>query len=148
MAGYIDFVKTGSKDRYFFGTIIINCQDTDNALGLIEGQQRTTTFLLLLKALLVRINAILNTAVYDDESAALILGLRARRRKIMEILYKAEAEDISDKPDREKDALICHRDTLLENHSINERYKNELANILQTTDYEGAEANSYKIKYK
>lgn len=144
----IDFAETGSRDRYFFGTIIINCQDNDTKFGLIDGQQRTTTFLLLLKALLVRINAVLNTAVYDDESASLILGLRARRRKIMEILYKAEAEDISDKPDREKDALICHRDTLLENHSINERYKNELANILQATDYESAEANSYKIKYK
>ncbi len=144
----IDFAETGSKDRYFFGTIIINCQDNDTKFGLIDGQQRTTTFLLLLKALLVRINTVLNTAVYDDESASLFRGLRDRRRRIMGILYKAEPEDVSDKPDREKDALICHRDILLENHSINERYKNELANILQTTDYEGAEANSHKIKYK
>lgn len=51
-----DFVESESKDRYFFGTIIINCQDNDTKYGLIDGQQRTTTFLLLLKALLVRIN--------------------------------------------------------------------------------------------
>lgn len=50
-----DFVESESKDRYFFGTIIINCQDNDTKYGLIDGQQRTTTFLLLLKALLVRI---------------------------------------------------------------------------------------------
>ena len=103
----IDFVEAGSKDRYFFGTIIINCQDYDTKFGLIDGQQRTTTFLLLLKALLVRINPVLNTPVYDEESASLFRGLRDRRRRIMGILYKAEPEDISDKPDREKDALIC-----------------------------------------
>ena len=45
-----DFVESESKDRYFFGTIIINCQDNDTKYGLIDGQQRTTTFLLLLKA--------------------------------------------------------------------------------------------------
>ena len=144
----IDFIEAGSKDRYFFGTIIINCQVNDTKFDLIDGQQRTTTFLLLLKALLVRINAVLNNAVYDDESASLFRGLRDRRRRIMGILYKAEPEDISDKPDREKDALICRKDILLENYSINEKYKTELANIIQATDYEGAEANSYKIKYK
>lgn len=51
-----DFVGSESRDRYFFGTIIINCQDNDTKYGLIDGQQRTTTFLLLLKALLIRIN--------------------------------------------------------------------------------------------
>lgn len=49
----VDFVASDNKDRYFFGTIIINCQDNDTKLGLIDGQQRTTTFLLLLKALLL-----------------------------------------------------------------------------------------------
>lgn len=39
-----DFVESESKDRYFFGTIIINCQDNDTKYGLIDGQQRTTTF--------------------------------------------------------------------------------------------------------
>ena len=48
-----DFVDSDSKDRYFFGTIIINCQNDDTKYGLIDGQQRTTTFLLLLKAFLL-----------------------------------------------------------------------------------------------
>ena len=51
-----NFIAGDSKDRYFFGTIIINCQENDTKLSLIDGQQRTTTFLLLLKALLIKIN--------------------------------------------------------------------------------------------
>lgn len=143
-----DFVESGSKDRYFFGTIIINCQDNDTKYGLIDGQQRTTTFLLLLKALLVRINIAIDRTVSDTDSVSLCRGLQERRRRIMGILYKAETEDISDKPDVIKDAEICHRRIILDNFSINEQYKTELATILQATDYTSAEARVIKIKYK
>ena len=51
-----DFMESNSKEPYFFGTIIINCQDNVPELTLIDGQQRTTTFLLLFKALLDKIN--------------------------------------------------------------------------------------------
>lgn len=143
-----DFVDSDSKDRYFFGTIIINCQDDDTKYGLIDGQQRTTTFLLLLKALLVRINTAIERTSTDDDSAALCRGLQERRRRIMGILYKAETEDIPDKPDRTKDAEICHNTTILVNHSINEQFKTELNTILQATDYDSAEVNVIRIKYK
>ena len=143
-----DFVDSESKDRYFFGTIIINCQDEDTKYGLIDGQQRTTTFLLLLKALLVRINIAIERTTNDEDSASLCRGLQERRRRIMGILYKAETEDISDKPDRAKDAEICRRTLILENFSINEQYKTELKTILQSTDYDMAEANVIKIRYK
>lgn len=143
-----DYVDSGSKDGYFFGTIIINCQDNDTKYGLIDGQQRTTTFLLLLKALLVRINIAIERTTSDEDSASLCRGLQERRRRIMGILYKAETEDISDKPDRSKDAEICHHSVILENRSINEQYKTELNTILQATDYDAAEANVIKIKYK
>ena len=143
-----DFVDSESKDRYFFGTIIINCQEDDTRFGLIDGQQRTTTFLLLLKALLNRINVAINRTANDEESQGLCRGLQERRRKIMGILYKAESEEISDKPDPEKDAIICRKRVILENNSINEKYKNELVTILQATDYESAEARVIKIKYK
>lgn len=75
-------------------------------------------------------------------------GLQERRRRIMGILYKAETEDISDKPEAAKDAEICRRDIILENYSINEQYKTELATILQATDFDSAEARVIKIKYK
>ncbi len=143
-----DFVESESKDRYFFGTIIINCQDNDTKYGLIDGQQRTTTFLLLLKALLVRINIAIERTASDEDSASLCRGLQERRRRIMGILYKVETEDISDKPDATKDAEICRRGIILENFSINEQYKTELATILQATDYASAEARVIKIKYK
>ena len=143
-----DFVESESKDRYFFGTIIINCQDNDTKYGLIDGQQRTTTFLLLLKALLVRTNIAIERTSNDDDSVSLRRGLQERRRRIMGILYKAETEDISDTPNSEKDAEICHRAIILQNFSINEQYKTELETILQATDYETAEARVTKIKYK
>ena len=143
-----DFVESESKDRYFFGTIIINCQDNDTKYGLIDGQQRTTTFLLLLKALLVRINIAIERTASDEDSASICRGLQERRRRIMGILYKAETEDISDKPDAAKDSEICHREIILENFSINEQYKTELSTILQATDYASAEARVIKIKYK
>lgn len=143
-----DFVESESKDRYFFGTIIINCQDNDTKYGLIDGQQRTTTFLLLLKALLVRINIAIERTASDEDSASLCRGLQERRRRIMGILYKAETEDISNKPDAAKDAEIYRRGIILENFSINEQYKTELSTILQATDYASAEARVIKIKYK
>lgn len=144
----IDFVESESKDRYFFGTIIINCQDDDTKYGLIDGQQRTTTFLLLLKALLDRINIAIERTSNDEESAGLCRGLQERRRRLMGILYKAETEDISDKPDSEKDSEIYRRKMILENFSINEQYKTELATILQAADFDSAEARVIKIKYK
>lgn len=143
-----NYVESESKDRYFFGTIIINCQDNDTKYGLIDGQQRTTTFLLLLKALLIRINVAIIRTAGDEDSASLCRGLQERRRRIMGILYKAESEDISDKPDATKDAQICCREIILENFSINEKYKDELKTILQATDYDSAEARVGKIKYK
>lgn len=143
-----DFVTSESKDRYFFGTIIINCQDNDTKLGLIDGQQRTTTFLLLLKALLLSINTAIGKTATDDESESLCRGLKERRRRIIGILYKAETEDISDNPDQERDKKICNNSLLLENFSINELYKSELNTILQAVDYEEIESKVIKIPYK
>ena len=98
--------------------------------------------------MLVRINIAIERTASDEDSASLCRGLQERRRRIMGILYKAETEDISDKPDAAKDAEICRRGIILENFSINEQYKTELSTILQATDYASAEARVIKIKYK
>lgn len=143
-----DFIASDSKDRYFFGTIIINCQDNDTKFGLIDGQQRTTTFLLLLKALLVRINVAIGKTEGDEDSENLCRGLKERRRRIMSILYKAETEDIPDKPDIKRDTEICSSISILENHSINEHYKTELNTILQSVDFVEAESKVIKIPRK
>ncbi len=146
----IDYVSSDSKDRYFFGTIIINCQDNDTKFGLIDGQQRTTTFLLLLKALLVRINVAIERTEGDEDSEGLNRGLKERRRKIIGILYKAETEDIPDKPDIKRDTDLCSNVSILENKSINEddKYKTELNTILQSVDYVKAEESVIKIPRK
>lgn len=143
-----DFIDSDSKDRYFFGTIIINCQNDDTVLGLIDGQQRTTTFLLLMKALLVRINVAIGTTSQDDDSENLCRGLKERRRKIMGILYKAETEDIPDNPDIATDRAICNSEPIIENYSINELYKTELQTILSAVDYAEAESKVIKIPRK
>ena len=144
----VDFVASESKDRYFFGTIIINCQENDTKFGLIDGQQRTTTFLLLLKALLVRINVEIGKTEKDPDSESLCRGLKERRRRIMGILYKAETEDIPDRPDVIRDREICSNSNILENYSINEMYKTELGSILRSVDYVEAENSVIKIPRK
>ena len=48
-----NFRDSDMTDPYFFGTIIVDCSET-NKYKLIDGQQRTTTFILLLKPCLKR----------------------------------------------------------------------------------------------
>ena len=148
-----DYIESDSGDGYFFGTIIVNCQSNDkdsndNEFVLIDGQQRTTTFLLLLKALLIRVTKAIRETAKDEESWGLLQGLRQRRRTIMGVLYRAEAEYISDTPGGEKDAEIYKSAPIIENKSINERYREDMIAILKAADYDEAEANVIKIKYK
>ena len=115
---------------------------------MIDGQQRTTTFLLLLKALLIKINDSIKQTPNDEDSAGLLRGLKERRRKIMGILYKVESEDITDEPNKERDGEICKRLLTLESYSINERYKTDISSILNSVDYDEAKSNVIKIPYK
>ena len=144
----MDFIESGSKDRYFFGTIIINCQDDDQKLVLIDGQQRTTTFLLLLKALLIRIIKAIKATSNDEESESLCLGLKERRKEIMKILYRAEPENSPYKADDSVYNDLYKRTKIMENLSINERYPNELSIILGAVDYKEAADNVTQIKYR
>lgn len=135
--------SSGQKEPYFFGTIIADCSEKNN-ISLIDGQQRTTTFLLLLKALLIRIFEILEDIPQDEENETLIYGLKNRRNKIIDILYKTT--------DDNRHEVIKNWDaakgiTLLENRSINEQkeFKTEIQVILEARTYEEAEQNCYKI---
>ena len=143
-----DFMESNSKEPYFFGTIIINCQDNVPELTLIDGQQRTMTFLLLFKALLDKINVAIPRTEIDDDSVELLRKLRAHRRTILKILYKADDGEISDKPSKDNDIKIYNKVHVLENNSINEQYKDELEKILRAYDFDDAENNVTKIKYK
>lgn len=135
-------------DNYFFGTIIISCSDHDMVMNLIDGQQRTTTFILLLKALLIRINESLSKfGANDDESRQLLLGLKDKRRRIIQILYGKEPEYVTEMPDNKLDKLIYNDVNIIENNANNEDYSEDINNILKASSFEEAERNAIK-KYK
>lgn len=138
------FIESNGDDNYFFGTVIVDCSNT-NELSLIDGQQRTTTFLLLLKALLLRLNEIIPKIPDDEDSEALKAGLKANRNKIMSIVYKADDEDI---PLMLKDFSQTKGVVVLNNKSINESYPNEVKIIIESRDYAFAEQMVYKIPKK
>lgn len=133
----------GQKEPYFFGTIIADCSE-HNKISLIDGQQRTTTFILLLKALLIRLQEILAEIKPDEDNETLIDGLKDRRNKIIDILYKKNADN---RREILKNWDAARGISILENRSINElrEFKRELQVILEAEDFEEAECNCYKI---
>lgn len=138
------FIDSGADDPYFFGTIIIDCS-TDNCLNLIDGQQRTTTFLLLLKALQLRLKEALDTIQVGPDTRALYMGLSKSQDAIYTILYKADdVEQVEIQDDWNKAKGI----TILENKSINELYKDDFQNIIEAETYVEAEKAVHKIPRK
>lgn len=143
------YVENKEKDAYFFGTVILNCQDNDEKLLLIDGQQRTTTFLLLLKAFLLSINqAILDTQDSED-SRELNRKFRDRRKSIMSILYRVDTDEIADEVDNDSDKRFFNSNaSLIINHSISEDHKDDFSKILCASTFEEAEYNVDKIERK
>lgn len=138
------FIASGANDPYFFGTIIVDCSDS-NKFSLIDGQQRTTTFLLLLKALLIRLNNVIKNLPNDEDSESLKFALNSNRSKIMAILYKAEDEEI---PSMLKDASKTKNILILDNKSINELYLDEVKKIIEAVDFQSSEQSVHKIPRK
>lgn len=138
------FIDSGADDPYFFGTIIIDCS-TDNCLNLIDGQQRTTTFLLLLKALQLRLKEVLDDFQMSPDTKALYKGLSNSYDGIFEILFKADDDkQVAIQEDWNKAKGI----TILENKSINELYKDDFQNIIEAETYIEAEKAVHKISRK
>lgn len=138
------FIESDGSDPYFFGTIIVDCSE-EGQLRLIDGQQRTTTFLLLLKALLLRLNEALEGLSDDSEVEGLKAGLQGSRNKIMKILYRIDDEDI---PLALRDFSKIEKQPIVESNSINELHKDETSIILGSENYIEAEKNAYKIPRK
>lgn len=138
------FVESDGDDNYFFGTVIIDCSHS-NQFSLIDGQQRTTTFLLLLKALLLHINKIIPKIVDDEVLRGLKSGLEDRQKVIMSILYRAKPIDVVDmleNTEKIKNILI------LQNNSINELHHDELNKIIEAENFDIAQKNAFKITRK
>ncbi len=112
---------------------------------MIDGQQRTTTFILLCKALLLRIIQAIDETKKDEESEDLTYGLKKKRDRLIQILFKVSDSQILSVL---KDLESAPIGQILENNSINELYKNELQTIINSSNFEKAEQRVEKIKYK
>jgi hypothetical protein len=147
-----EFIQQSNDDPYFFGTIIVDCSEP-NKLNLIDGQQRTTTFLLLLKAVLLRLNEVIPKIALNDDTESLLEGLKSNRKRIMSILYKAEDEDIPAilkffSEEKVENSKIIENTKILENNSINELYHDEFSKIIRARNFESAERNTHKFNKK
>ncbi len=138
------FIETKKNDTYFFGSIIIN--NDSEELYVIDGQQRMTTFILLLKALLIKINEVLPKIPNDADSELLKVALETRRTKIIGCLYSIDDDQIP---------LVTRGLKTLEslpikykNKSINEEYPDEIHAILKGSTYYEIEQDVKKIKYR
>lgn len=138
------FIESDKKEPYFFGTIIADCSESDK-ISLIDGQQRTTTFLLLLKALLLRIQEVLAKMKPDVDTEDLMDALKERRNKIIDIIYKT---DVDNRNEIYKDWNKVKDIVIIENNSINELYKNDLQIIIESKDYREAEYRCHKFPKK
>ena len=145
-----DFMDNNSYEKYFFGTVILSCEeDVEDSAKLIDGQQRTTTFLLLLKALLIVINEQIKLSKNcSEEFENLLDGLISKRKEIMYILYNAKELDVLKRPDQIKDAILFDKFSILENNSNNEKFKNDFDAIIKSYDFEEARNKVTKIKFK
>ncbi len=139
------FIESGAEDPYFFGTIIVDCS-SDNRLSLIDGQQRTTTFLLLLKALQLRLKEAIGKLVIGPDTRALARGLESSYATILKILYKAEEDDKQIEIEQNWDN--ARNIPILQNNSINELHRDDFQTILEAETFWEAEKKVYKIPRK
>lgn len=130
-------------EPYFFGTIIIDCSE-ENKFNLIDGQQRTITFLLLFKALELKIANTLNNFKRTAESEDLYAGLTDKYNKIFDTLYKTDGDNRTSV----KTNWSVNDITIIESKSINENYFTDLSKILKSKSIEDAEKAVHKFPQK
>jgi hypothetical protein len=147
------FIESETDDPYFFGTVILDCSSdnavkNDRVLKLIDGQQRTTTFLLLLKALYLRLqNALENFGGYDEATEPLRRGMQKSQDEILDILYNTHNDEEKQFAIK-KNPELCKGVVVLENCSINECYKTELQTILEARDFDEIERSVVRFPRK
>lgn len=131
-------------DAYFFGTIIVDYsqEDSEKEVCLIDGQQRTTTFLLLLKALQLAISDTLENLGKSEDYEKLKTRLERQKEEIIKIVYNANNDEVFE---IQKDwNIVKNLPVILETRSIREKEKcrNDLLLVLCTSKYEKKEKGS------
>lgn len=138
------FIDNKKNDSYFLGSIIIN--SARDELYVIDGQQRMTTFILLLKALLLRINDLLNNMSSDEDIKTLEDALNNRRKAILTCLYNIDEDDVSQITSGR--SRIRNLSIKYDNKSINQEYADDMEIILREETIGDIEKNVTKIKFK
>ncbi|MGV2929247.1 DUF262 domain-containing HNH endonuclease family protein [Macrococcus capreoli] len=137
------------NDNYFFGAILMSQDPQDiHENTLIDGQQRTTTFILLLKAILIKLNIELqklNNA--SGEDGRLIKRLEDYRERIINALYHFQNEDMRDDY---IDGIYEINDNNIKyiNNSISEKYSKDLITILKFNNLHDISNEITRIKGK
>ncbi len=124
-----------SQDNYFFGAVLIAQESgEEHEVTLIDGQQRTTTFMLLLKAILLKIDKELELQpTLDTDARRLVKRLNGLKEQIVTMLFNVS----DDEKDDFVDGLYYPSDDRIKylNHSISEKYANEMTTILLGKDF-------------
>ena len=122
-------------DHYFFGTILIAQEyGEEHEVALIDGQQRTTTFMLLLKAMLLKLKAELGKLSPDSrEDAQLFEKLTSLTSAITSMLYNlSEDEAFFYKRGEYK---LAPKNIKYVNDSISEMHQEDLFTILLAENF-------------
>lgn len=138
-----------TQDNYFFGTVLI-AQETgeEHEVALIDGQQRTTTFMLLLKALLLRIKEeLVKISPSSLEGERLRDKLISLKGMIIKMLYHLNDDDeyLYTKRDEYQLQPI---DIKYVNDSISELHKDDFVTILLGESYFGITDAVKKIEHR
>lgn len=134
-----------SQDNYFFGAVLI-AQETgeEHEVTLIDGQQRITTFMLLLKAILLKIDRELELQpTLDTDARRLVKRLNGLKEQIVTMLFNVS----DDEKDDFVDGLYYPSEDRIKylNHSISEKYASEMTTILLGRDFTSIKAKVYQI---
>lgn len=114
------------KDEYFLGPIVLYKNSENNKLEIIDGQQRLTTIMLLLRAIYEKISG------QEDDAS------QATRRNIERCLW--DVDEVTEKPDKSRPKL--------ESDVATDNDKSEFRAILQTGKCEDGKEGLYARNYK
>ncbi|MFJ7978995.1 DUF262 domain-containing protein [Lysinibacillus xylanilyticus] len=133
------------QDNYFFGAVLI-AQDSNekHEIALIDGQQRTTTFMLLLKALLMKINEELEKLSDDSlDDQMLIEKLTDLKADIISMLYNLDEKALF--AYKRKQYELKFNNLKYVNESISEQYAEDMDNVLLADNFEKVEGSVINI---
>ena len=134
-----------SQDNYFFGAVLIAQESgEDHDVTLIDGQQRTTTFMLLLKALLLKVeNELANQPLNDADGRRLIKRLNGLKEQIASMLFNMTEDELDDFVD----GLSFPTVEMIKyiNDSISEKYAFDMQAILLGRNFDEIKQNVHQI---